>query len=126
MPVTKQKDLLCKVACKAFEDATVSSLGSTFHIIITFHLKQKFNRDPYEVLIDDPKTFYEGLKEVLGAGAEAVINLVGTLITIKYNVNCTVEEFTSLFTKDGMSSTEKLSEIFGSIIAQEEQKLRAR
>ena len=116
--------LLHKVARKIFEEATAASLGGTFNVIISFHLKQKFGKDPYEVLIDNPKTFHDGLKEVLGEGAEAVINLVGTYLTIKYDVNCTAEEFTSLFTKDSVSSTQKLSRIFGSIITQEEQKLK--
>lgn len=124
MPVTKQKDLLCKVACKAFEDATVSSLGSTFHIIITFHLKQKFNRDPYEVLITDPKTFYNGLKEVLGAGAEAVITLIATFLTIKYQINYTAEEFVELFTKTDEPQRQGLSEIFENIVNQEEKKMK--
>jgi hypothetical protein len=107
-----------------FEEATAASLSATFHMIICYHLKQKFGKDPYEVFIDSPKMFYIGLREVLGEAAEAVLNLAGTYLTTKYNVNCTVEEFTSLFTKDDMSSTEKLSEIFRSIIAQEERKLR--
>ena len=116
--------LLHRVARKIFEEATAASLGGTFNVIISFHLKQKFGKDPYEVLIDNPRTFNDGLKEVLGEGAEAVINLVGTFLTIKYDVNCTAEEFTSLFTKDSASSTQKLSEIFGSIITEEEQKLK--
>jgi hypothetical protein len=124
LSLTNQKALLPKVARKVFEDATVTSLGATFHVIITFHLKQKFNRDPYEVLISDPKTFYNGLKEVLGAGAEAVITLVGTYITIKYDINCTAEEFTGLFTRNG-KPPKQLSEIFATIVTQEEQKLRA-
>jgi hypothetical protein len=116
--------LLHRVARKIFEEATAASLGGTFNVIISFHLKKKFDKDPYEVLIDNPRTFNDGLKEVLGEGAEAVINLVGTFLTIKYHVDCTAEEFTSLFTKDSASSTQKLSEIFGSIITQEEQKLK--
>ena len=125
MSLTNQNALLPKVARKVFEDATATSLGATFHVIITFHLKQKFNRDPYEVLIEDPKCFYNGLKEVLGEGAEAVINLVGTYITIKYDINCTAEEFTRLFTRNGKPPKQKLSEIFATIVTQEEQKLRA-
>ena len=124
MSIAEQKDLLSRVAQRIFEEATNSSLGSTFHIIISFHLQNKFGKDPYEVLIDNPKTFHDGLKEVLGEGAEAVINLVGTYLTIKYDVDCTAEEFTGLFTKDSVSSTQKLSGIFGSIITQEEQKLK--
>jgi hypothetical protein len=123
--MNEQKNvLLHRVARKIFEEATAASLGGTFNVIISFHLKQKFGKDPYEVLIDNPRTFNDGLKEVLGEGAEAVINLVGTFLTIKYDVDCTAEEFTGLFTKDSASSTQKLSEIFGSIITQEEQKLK--
>jgi hypothetical protein len=123
-PMTEERILLHKVAQKVFEDATVTSLGSTFHIIITFHLKQKFNRDPYEVLITDPKTFYNGLKEVLGAGAEAVITLVGTFLTVKYHTNYTAKEFVELFTKTGEPQRQGLSEIFESIVNQEEKRMK--
>jgi hypothetical protein len=123
-PMTEERILLHKVAQKVFEDATVTSLGSTFHIIITFHLKQKFNRDPYEVLITDPKTFYNGLKEVLGAGAEAVITLVGTFLTVKYQTNYTTKEFVELFTKTGEPQRQGLSEIFESIVNQEEKRMK--
>jgi len=124
LPITNQKDLLFKVARKVFEDATVTSLGSTFHIIITFHLKQKFNRDPYEVLITDPKTFYNGLKEVLGAGAEAVITLIAAFLKVKYQINYTAEEFVELFTKTGEPQRQGLSEIFENIVNQEEKKMK--
>jgi hypothetical protein len=116
--------LLHKVARKIFEEATAASLGGTFNVIISFHLKQKFGKDPYEVLIDNPRTFNDGLKEVLGEGAEAVINLVGTFLTIKYDVDCTAEEFVKLFVESSPLSARKLSEIFRSIVTQEEQKLK--
>ena len=124
--IEKKNVLLHRVAQKIFEEATAASLGATFNVIISFHLRQKFGKDPYEVLLDCPKTFNDGLKEVLGEGAEAVIQLVGTFLTVKYNVDCTAEEFTNLFTKDSTLSTQKLSEIFESIITQEEQKLKTR
>lgn len=114
-----------KVARKVFEEATAASLGATFHIILSFHLKQKFGKDPYEVLIESPTTYYDGLKEVLGEGGDAVINLVGTFLTAKYNVDCTTEEFLKLFTQEGQLSARKLSEIFQSVVTQEEQKLKA-
>lgn len=116
--------LLHKVARKIFEEATAASLGGTFNVIISLHLKQKFGKDPYEVLIDNPRTFNDGLKEVLGEGAEAVINLVGTFLTIKYDVDCTAEEFVKLFVESSPLSARKLSEIFRSIVTQEEQKLK--
>jgi len=62
----KKNVLLHRVVRKIFEEATAASLGGTFNVIISFHLKQKFGKDPYEVLIDNPRTFNDGLKEVLG------------------------------------------------------------
>jgi hypothetical protein len=121
----KKNALSYRVAQKVFEEATAASLGATFHIIISFHLKQKFGKDPYEVLLENPTTYYAGLKEVLGEGGEAVINLVGTFLTAKYNVDCTAEEFLKLFTKDSQLSARKLSEIFRTVVIQEEQKLKA-
>lgn len=124
--MNEQKNvLLYRVARKVFEEATAASLGATFHIIISFHMKQKFGKDPYEVLLESPTTYYDGLKEVLGEGGEAVINLAGTFLTAKYNVDCTAEEFLKLFTKDSQLSARKLSEIFQSVVTQEEQKLKA-
>jgi hypothetical protein len=115
---------LHKVAQKIFAEATAASLGATFHVIISFHLKQKFGKDPYELLMENPKIFYNGLKEVLGEGAEAVINLVGTYLTVKYDTNCTAEEFVKLFTRNG-KPLRSLSEIFADIVSQEENKLKA-
>jgi hypothetical protein len=120
----KTNVLLYRVSQKIFEEATAASLGSTFHIIISFHLKRVFDKDPYEVFMENPKTFYDGLREVLGEGADAVINLVGTVLTAKYRVNCTSEEFVKLFVESSPLSAQKLSEIFRSIVTQEEQKLK--
>ncbi len=52
----KKNVWLHKVAQKIFEEATAASLGATFNVIISFHLRQKFGKDPYEVLLDCPKT----------------------------------------------------------------------
>ncbi len=119
----KKSVLLHNVAQKIFEEATAASLGATFHVIISFHLKQKFGKDPYEVLIENPKTFYNGLKEVLGAGAEAIVHLVGTYLNVKYGLNYASEEFVRIFTKDGLQSRRKLSDIICTVVAEEEKKI---
>jgi hypothetical protein len=109
--MTEERILLHKVAQKVFEEASTVNLGLTFHLIISFHLKQKFGKDPYEVLVNDPKTFFNGLEEVLGAGAEAVISLIGSFLVIKYCVNCTPNEFVRLLIKGDEPSKRKLKEI---------------
>jgi hypothetical protein len=121
--MAEEKSLIYQVAQKSFEEATATSLGATFNVIISFHLKQKFGKDPYEVLIVNPHLFYEGLEEVLNEGSVAVIALVGTYLVAKYKINCTPDEFTHLFTENSVDSSQKISAIFKTIIAQEEQKL---
>jgi hypothetical protein len=109
-PMTEEKILLYKSAQKVFEEATVPALGSTFHQIISFHFKQKFGRALYEVFVDDPVSFYNGLEEVLGAGAKLVTSLVGTFLVVKHHINYTAEEFVNLVVKGDELSKRKLKE----------------
>ena len=120
----KTDELLYKVAQRVFEEATSDSLGATFHIIISFHLKKKLNKDPYEVLVDNPSLFYEGLTYVIGEGAEALISLVAAFIKVKYAVAFTNEEITQLFIRHSLDSPEKMRELLRDIISQEEKKLK--
>jgi hypothetical protein len=111
---------------KIFGEATTESMGSTFQaIIISFHLKQKFGKDPCEVLIDDPKAFYNGLREVSGDGADVVLSLVGALLSKRYGVNRSAEEFLALFTRGDSQSKHELKEIFGRIADQPRERERA-
>jgi hypothetical protein len=120
----KKDALLYKVAQRIFEAATSESLGATFHVIISFHLEKKFGKDPYEVFVDNPTLFYNGLKEVLGEGAEAIITLVSTFIKIKYAVAFATEDITRLFRLNDPDSPEKMRELLHAIIVQEEKKLK--
>ena len=105
---------------KIFSEATTEAMGSTFQaIIISFQLKQKFGKDPYDVLLDDPVTFYNGLREILGAGADTVLILVGSLLSKRYGVNRSAEEFLVLFTRSDSRSKHELKELFRRITDQE-------
>ena len=109
--MAEERILAHKVAQRVFEEASAANLGLTFHMIISFHLKQKFGKDPYQVLVDDPKTFFNGLEEVLGPGAEAVISLIGTFLVIKYDVDLPAKEFVKLVTKGDEPSKLRLKKI---------------
>ena len=105
---------------KIFSEATTESMGSTFQaLIISFHLKQKFGKDPYDVLLDDPKAFYNGLTEISGAGADTVLSLVGTFLSKRYGSNRSAEEFLVLFTRSDSQSKHELKELFRRITDQE-------
>jgi len=110
---------------KIFSEATTEAMGSTFQaLIISFHLKQKFGKDPYEVLIDDPKAFYNGLTEISGTGADTVLSLVGTLLSKRYGVSRSAEEFLALFTRSDSQSKHELKEIFRRIADQPRERER--
>jgi hypothetical protein len=107
---------------RIFSEATTESMGSTFQaLIISFHLKQKFGKDPYEVLLDDPKAFYNGLTEISGAGADTVLDLVGTFLSKRYGANHSAEEFLVLFTRSDSQSKHELKELFRRIADQEKE-----
>ena len=115
----EDKELLRKIAQRVFEEATTDTMGSNFEaIVISFQLKQKFGKDPYAVLIDDPEIFYNGLGEMLGDGADVVLSLVGTLLSKRYGAYCSAEEFLSFFTRSDSQSKHKLKEIFRRIADQ--------
>jgi hypothetical protein len=104
---------------KIFSEATTEAIGSTFQaIVISFQLKQKFGKDPYDVLLDDPKAFYNGLTETSGTGADIVLSLVGTFLSKRYGMNRSAEEFLALFTRSDSQSKHELKELFRRIADQ--------
>jgi len=111
---------------KIFSEATTESMGSTFQaIVISFQLKQNFGKDPYDVLLDDPETFYNGLREIVGAGADTVLSLVGSLLSKRYGVSRSAEEFLALFTRSDSQSKHELKELFRRIADQPRERERA-
>lgn len=96
MSIRDERVLLKKVAKEVIEEATTTALGSSCNVVIAFHLKQKFGKDPYEVFAEDPRSFYKALEEIFGAGAESMISLVGTFLIKKYGMTCTADEFVKL------------------------------
>jgi hypothetical protein len=115
MSLKNEKTLLQNVAKKVFEEATTTALGSSCSVVIEFHLKQKFGKDPYEVFVEDPKSFYEALKEIFGAGAESMITLVGTFLIKKYGITCTASEFLNLVVDGDEPAKRTLKEILKNI-----------
>jgi len=118
MSIKNEKLLLRNVAKKVFEEATTTALGSSCSVVIEFHLKQKFGKDPYEVLLEDPKSFYEALEEIFGAGAESMISLVGTFLIKKYGITCTATEFLNMVVNGDEPAKRALKEILTSIASQ--------
>ncbi len=120
MPLSEERVALCGVVRKVFEEATTTALGPTCNTVITFHLKQKFGKDPCEVFLEDPRAFYTALEEIFGAGAQSIINLVATFLIDKYGMTYNAEEFVNLMVKGDKSSKSKLEKILSCIVSETE------
>lgn len=118
--ITTDKETLRQTMCKAFEEATTEAMGSTFPTIMCFHMTRMLCKDPFEVLIDDPKAFYNGLEKILGTGAEAVLSLIYTFLAKKYKIDCTNEEFIKTFIQGDEQSKRRLKETLA-VIAHQQQ-----
>lgn len=118
MPLSKQNPSLYEVARKVLEEATTTALGPSCNTVITFHLKQKFGKDPCKVFIDDPRAFYTALEEIFGAGAQSIMTLVATFLTNKYGMTYNSEEFVNLMVKGDKLSKNKLEKILSSTVSE--------
>lgn len=115
MTLSKERVSLNDVARKVLEEATTTALGAPICTVITFHLKQKFRKDPSEAFIDDPKAFYLALEAIFGAGAKSIISIVAALLIKKYGMTYNSEEFMNLIVKGDESSKKALVEILSRI-----------
>lgn len=106
-----EKAQLYETARKVFEEATVPVLGHSGYEVVCFHLKQRVGRDPFEDLLEEPKTFYEGFEKVFSVGTDILLNCVGKYLVDKYGADCSPEEFLELFYKGDESSKDKMTEI---------------
>lgn len=94
-----------------------ANFGSSFNVVLNFYFKQEFNRDPYEVLWENPGVFYTKLEKMFGSGAEAIIALISRGLTEKYtSISFTFEEFLRLMRDGDKSSRDRLREIFREIV----------
>jgi len=96
---------------RIFQEAYGLTIGQTFSSMVNYILDQKFGKDPYEVLCDDPSQFYHGFKEVFSDGAEIALSMVGKVLVEKYGVNIPFEGFTAILAKGDDSSKNKFREI---------------
>jgi len=70
---SNEKSAMLRDVAKASRQAIVSLLGEPIADAILFHLKRKLERNPFEVLWENPKAFYNGLKEIFGQEGSKVL-----------------------------------------------------
>lgn len=93
------------------------SFGESAGEAILFFLQDNLGRDPFEVLWDDPKAFYQALEKIFGAGAKVLINVLVTTINRECGLNFDPEDFLNLIRGGDQRSVEKIR-YFMSMVAE--------
>ncbi|MFH0748554.1 MAG: hypothetical protein V1915_01330 [Candidatus Bathyarchaeota archaeon] len=106
-----EKVQLYKKTRKVFEEAVVPVLGPSGYETVYSHLRQRVGRDPFEVLLEEPKIFYEELEKIFSTSTDVLLNHVGKYLVNKYGVDCSPDEFLELFHKGDASSKDRMIKI---------------
>ena len=89
-----------------------SILGETGTSVFEFNLTRILGRDPFELFYEDPPLFYEGLKKMFTAGADAILRLIGdVLINGSGLTNVTIEDFLNFMERGDPEAKAKLREM---------------
>jgi len=60
----------------AFKQSVRKVLGEDGSKALEFHMKKVLKKDPYDLLCEDPRRFYEGLQPLFGNKATAFLKVV--------------------------------------------------
>lgn len=69
-----------------FQGAVRSLLGESGSRVLEAYMKRVLGADPYDILYDDPKAFYDGLRSFLGPGANALLKILAKNIIKEYRL----------------------------------------
>jgi len=96
-----------------FSSILKNIFGPSLAIAITFHMKRTLNEEPTGVLLESPRTYYEGLQELFGEkGAQHIIFLIEDEL-LRKNVISSSRNLLMLFLEN---NKEKLDEIWRELI----------
>lgn len=98
-----------------FSEILRSSLGRAASEVILFLLRRELGRDPFEVLWENPKTFYRGMEKILGIGAEVLIKLLVSRINSELGLSMSAERFLELVQSSNKSSVEEIRSFLAKI-----------
>ncbi|MEM2482025.1 hypothetical protein DSO06_00370 [Candidatus Nezhaarchaeota archaeon WYZ-LMO8] len=107
-------------ATKAFREVCklilYSLLGDSACEATLFYMHRSLGRDSFEVLWDDPKSFYRELEKVFGVGAKILIKLLVSRINSELGLNISPERFLELMCADDQHSIEELRSLITKIV----------
>ncbi|MEM2351342.1 MAG: hypothetical protein QXT26_02935, partial [Thermoproteota archaeon] len=85
-----------------------SSLGESAGEAAIFLLREVMRRDPFEVLWENPRAFYEEIVKVFGEGAKVLINVLIENINREYGLTMRPEHFLELMREGDRKALEEI------------------
>ncbi|MEM1673346.1 MAG: hypothetical protein QXI56_00540 [Candidatus Bathyarchaeia archaeon] len=99
---------IVEVSREIYKRVFNSLLGESVCEASLFFLYRRLGRDPFEVLWDDPKTFYRELERIFKVGAKVLIKLLVSRINSEFGLNMDPEHFLELMQRGDQISVEKI------------------
>lgn len=99
-PINAFRETSRKIIC--------SSLGESAGEAAIFLLKEALRRDPFEVLWENPREFYEEMVRVFGEGAKVLINVLIISIDREYGLSMRPERFLELMREGNQRALEEI------------------
>ena len=92
-----------------------SILGSSGRIALEYHLSRILGEEPLQVFIENPRRFYEALREIFGEnGARVTFRLLcGKLAELSKAVYPTPEDLFELMLKDEKAARREIRRLIG-------------
>jgi len=100
---------------KAVKEILDECFGSSFGIVLSWKFRDRFSCNPYLLFLENPQTFYRGLEDIFGAGAEVIIRMIGRGLMERSGENFDLEEFVKLVMEGDESSLESFHKLLSRI-----------
>ena len=111
-----EKSAILRDVAKASRQAMISLLGEPITDAVLFHLKRNLERNPFEVLWENPKVFYNGLREIFGQeGCKVLVMGLAEILAEKSGIDLNPRGLVKLMDSEDSRSVKELQKILKEI-----------
>lgn len=103
-----EKSSAVKIFGDVFKRALYSSLGETAGEAVLFFLRREMNRDPFEMLWENPGAFYRVMESIFGAGTKVLVAMLITKVNQEYGLSISSERFLDLMRRGDRESIDEI------------------
>lgn len=106
--VNNSSETSLRVFCTLSRRIIYSMLGESAGKAILFFLQEALRRDPFEVLWENPKAFYDEMSRIFGEGTKVLINILLTNIDRECGLSMNPEHFIEIVQSSNQGSLEEI------------------